>query len=99
MRQVVNRTAVLMVALLLGACGQRGALYLPDESRNVVVTPAKGAAASPAPQSSPAADTAAVPQASPIPQASPVPRASPLPQAPTESDPDSTRRNNGTQRN
>jgi predicted small lipoprotein YifL len=26
---------------LLGACGQRGALYLPEEDRNVVVTPAQ----------------------------------------------------------
>lgn len=44
---------------MLAACGQRGALYLPDESRNVVVTPAQPAApqaptASPAPAASPA---------------------------------------------
>jgi predicted small lipoprotein YifL len=88
-----------MPALLLCACGQRGALYLPDEPRNVVVTPAQGATASPAPQASPATGTTAVPQASPLPQASPASPASPRPQAPTESDPDSPRRNNGTQRN
>lgn len=38
---------------LLAACGQRGALYLPEESRNVVVTPAQ----SPIPAASPAPET------------------------------------------
>jgi len=45
---------------MLAACGQRGALYLPEEGRNVVVTPAQPAAsqapaAAPAPAASPAA--------------------------------------------
>jgi predicted small lipoprotein YifL len=40
-----GRTSRLCIALaatgaLLTACGQRGALYLPDENSNVVVTPA-----------------------------------------------------------
>jgi predicted small lipoprotein YifL len=30
-----------LAGALLGACGQRGALYLPEEDRNVVVTPAQ----------------------------------------------------------
>ena len=37
---------------MLAACGQRGALYLPEESRNVVVTPAQ-----PAASEAPAADS------------------------------------------
>jgi len=37
------------MAVLLAACGQKGALYLPDKNRNAVVTPV----ASPVPMSSP----------------------------------------------
>jgi predicted small lipoprotein YifL len=44
-------TLSLLSCALLGACGQRGALYLPEQDRNVVVTPA------PAP-----ADTAPTPE-------------------------------------
>lgn len=50
----------MLAAALLGACGQRGALYLPEESRNVVVTPAPPAASS-------------VPMGSPVPAAAPTP--------------------------
>jgi predicted small lipoprotein YifL len=35
----------LLAAGGLAACGQRGALYLPEQSRNVVVTPAAAPAA------------------------------------------------------
>jgi predicted small lipoprotein YifL len=56
--------------MLLTACGQKGALYLPDEARNVEVTPA-GSSAAPmgnsAPDAVPAAPVEAVPQASPAP--------------------------------
>ena len=38
----------------MAACGQRGALYLPEEGRDVVVTPAQPAAV-PAPADAPAA--------------------------------------------
>jgi predicted small lipoprotein YifL len=37
------RVALLALVGLLTACGQRGALYLPDEERPVVVTPAQPA--------------------------------------------------------
>ena len=47
--------------LLLAACGQKGALYLPDEQRNIAVTPSASSAAAPAPAAE------AVPQASPAP--------------------------------
>jgi predicted small lipoprotein YifL len=45
--------ALIASCVLLTACGQRGALYLPDESSNVVVTPAPVAAPA-APAASPA---------------------------------------------
>ncbi|MCC6631570.1 MAG: lipoprotein [Gammaproteobacteria bacterium] len=32
--------SMIVACGLLASCGQRGALYLPDEDRNVVVTPA-----------------------------------------------------------
>ena len=48
--------ALLIFTLLLTACGQRGALYLPDEERNVVVTPATPAAQDGA-TAAPATDT------------------------------------------
>jgi predicted small lipoprotein YifL len=58
-------------AVLLAACGQKGALYLPDEQRNVAVAPASSPAATPAgnsaPDAAPAAPAGAVPQASPVP--------------------------------
>lgn len=41
--------AALGAALLLGACGQKGPLYLPDEGGEVIVRPAPAAAADPAP--------------------------------------------------
>lgn len=59
-----GKTTRLCIALvasgaLLTACGQRGALYLPDENSNVVVTPAQSApvTSSPAP-AAPAASPA-----------------------------------------
>jgi predicted small lipoprotein YifL len=45
---------VLLTACLLGACGQKGNLYLPD-GEDTVGTGATPAAASPAPASPPAA--------------------------------------------
>ena len=53
--------AFVTACALLTACGQRGALYLPDENRNVVVTPAQS------PASAPAASPAATPEATPDP--------------------------------
>lgn len=41
----MTRYASLLACLLLAACGQKGALYLPDEARPVTVPPATGAAA------------------------------------------------------
>ncbi len=64
---------------MLAACGQRGALYLPDESRNVVVTPAQPAASQ-------------APAASPAPTASPAPAASPATPA-TDSTEEQRRKN------
>jgi predicted small lipoprotein YifL len=32
-------TSVLLPSLLLGACGQQGPLYLPDEARDIVTRP------------------------------------------------------------
>lgn len=48
-------TTALLACLLLAACGQKGALYLPDESRSTVVpvSPATGPAATPAPDADP----------------------------------------------
>jgi predicted small lipoprotein YifL len=48
----MKRTAALLACLLLAACGQKGALYLPDENRSTVV-PASPAAS---PATAPAAD-------------------------------------------
>jgi predicted small lipoprotein YifL len=49
----------LLAAGGLAACGQRGALYLPEQSRNVVVTPAAAPDAT-VPAATPA-DVAATP--------------------------------------
>ena len=49
----VLRIAVLIAGVLLGACGQKGNLYLPDESRPVVVTATPQAS----PVTAPAGDT------------------------------------------
>jgi predicted small lipoprotein YifL len=43
------RVAASLACLLLAACGQRGALYLPDESRPTAVPVAPATAQSPAP--------------------------------------------------
>lgn len=44
------RTSLLLACLLLAACGQKGNLYLPDESRPVLVpaTPQASPATAPA---------------------------------------------------
>jgi predicted small lipoprotein YifL len=62
-KKMSARTCLSLIAAcaLLTACGQRGALYLPDEGRNVVVTPAQSPASN-APAASPAAAT---PEATP----------------------------------
>jgi predicted small lipoprotein YifL len=39
------RKLSVIACLLLAACGQKGALYLPDEARPVNVPPSTGAAA------------------------------------------------------
>ena len=59
----IRVAASLVVAMLLAACGQKGALYLPDESRNAVVTPVESSVpmASPAPAAAPAPVTPADP--------------------------------------
>jgi len=51
----MKRTTALLACLLLAACGQKGALYLPDESRGTVVpvVPTTGPAATPAPDADP----------------------------------------------
>jgi predicted small lipoprotein YifL len=64
---------------MLAACGQRGALYLPEEGRNVVVTPAQPAASQ-------------APAAAPTPVASPAPAASPA--APATDSTEEQRRKN-----
>ena len=51
---------LLLTALLLSACGQKGNLYLPDQQRNVVLTPGPTASAAPAAPADPT-----VPQSSP----------------------------------
>jgi predicted small lipoprotein YifL len=48
----MKRTAALLACLLLAACGQKGALYLPDENRSTVVPAAPAAN----PATAPAAD-------------------------------------------
>jgi predicted small lipoprotein YifL len=60
-RIIVSTVACCAV---LAGCGQRGALYLPEAGRNVVVTPAQPAA-SPEPAASPATNAAPAPAASP----------------------------------
>jgi predicted small lipoprotein YifL len=42
--------AILLVGALLAACGQRGALYLPDEQPEQVGTTTPAAASSPTPE-------------------------------------------------
>lgn len=55
-KKMAIRISLSFIAALLGACGQRGALYLPEQDRNVVVTPAQAPAqAAPA---TPATETA-----------------------------------------
>lgn len=46
------------LATLLAGCGQRGALFLPGETRNVVVTAPPASTAAPAPGSSATPDAA-----------------------------------------
>ena len=50
MRPVLRIAAALLTASLLGGCGQRGDLYLPDEPSETVLVPATS---SPQPQASP----------------------------------------------
>lgn len=42
--------AAAAALLLLGACGQKGPLYLPDEGGEVIVRPAPAASTTPAPE-------------------------------------------------
>jgi predicted small lipoprotein YifL len=50
-----RRALISLGALvLLAACGQKGALYLPDKNAAVVTSPAAAPAAPPAPAASPA---------------------------------------------
>lgn len=61
MKSACRRALLLAAAALLGACGQKGPLYLPDESGEVVTRPAPGAEATPAataPAEAPPADAA-----------------------------------------
>jgi predicted small lipoprotein YifL len=82
--------ASLAMAMLLAACGQKGALYLPGQSQSAVVTPV----------------ASSVPMASPVPVAAPAPAAEiPAPAAApatvTPADPDEAeaqRRNNNPPR-
>jgi predicted small lipoprotein YifL len=53
MTVVLRRFVAGSLALLLAACGQTGALYLPDESQQIVIRE-REAAASPAPSDAPA---------------------------------------------
>jgi len=51
--------SIIACCAVLSACGQRGALYLPEAGRNVVVTPAQPVESSaPAASPVPAASTA-----------------------------------------
>ena len=50
MRPVMRIAAAMLVAGLLGGCGQRGDLYLPEEPSEAVLVPATS---SPQPQASP----------------------------------------------
>lgn len=60
-KMILRGMVCVVIASGLVACGQRGALYLPEESRNVVVTPAPAAAApsSASPATATATDSAA----------------------------------------
>jgi predicted small lipoprotein YifL len=49
------KIVTLMLALLLGGCGQKGPLYLPDQAREVVTRPAPA----PTPASAPAESSGA----------------------------------------
>jgi len=82
----IRVAAPLVMAMLLAACGQKGALYLPDESRNAVVTPVESSV----PMASPA------PAAPPAPAAAePAPAATPAPVTPADPDEaEAKRRNN-----
>ncbi|HXC60815.1 MAG TPA: lipoprotein [Steroidobacteraceae bacterium] len=99
MKRTLQLAGIALLTLLASGCGQRGALYLPDQQRNVVVKPAQD---SDVPQASP------IPQASPAPPATPVQNAAPAPAdasttapagAATSTDTDPPRRSNATQRN
>jgi len=88
-------TASCAMAILLAGCGQKGALYLPDQSRNAVVVPAESSVpmASPVPAATPAA-----PAAAPAPSADPAATA-PAATAPADpAKPDSQRRSNNPPR-
>jgi predicted small lipoprotein YifL len=54
MRRTLKPLAAASLALLLAACGQTGALYLPDESQQIVVRE-RDASNSPEPANSPTA--------------------------------------------
>jgi len=86
----MKRSLLLMSAvsvMMLAACGQKGALYLPDEQRNVAVSPAAAAApatATPATSPAPAepaatTPTAAAPAATPPTDNAAAGAASPIP--------------------
>jgi predicted small lipoprotein YifL len=96
---------IAVLTLVLAGCGQRGALYLPDQQSNVVV---KTAQESDVPQASPIPQASPVPQASPAPPAAPAQNAAPAPAdastasptgAAASPDTDPPRRSNATQRN
>jgi predicted small lipoprotein YifL len=59
------------LALLLAACGQTGALYLPDESQQIVVRERE--ATSPAPSSSPTPSSTPAPSNPSAPSDAPAP--------------------------
>jgi predicted small lipoprotein YifL len=75
-RAVAVRCAALAaLAALLAACGQKGALYLPDKNAALVTPPAQAPAAAPATQ----------PGSAPTPQ----PEATPAPPKKTDKDDES----------
>jgi predicted small lipoprotein YifL len=67
-----NAALALLVPLALAACGQKGALYLPDEAREIVTRPTQTPADAPPP---PPADAPNSPRTVDSPQgpASPAP--------------------------
>ena len=73
-------------AALLAACGQKGALFLPDEQRNAAVAPAGSSTAAPTGNSAPVA--------TPAPPAEANPQASPAPATPADPADPQTRRSN-----